>query len=360
MPIDYQATRQRLDREFDAVEEAALRGQPPTWKDAALRERFDEIFQSRTQAYREVLLGCILAKLQDLTIDIHKPYVGQGETSYNGRTLDERVVNPFLHDRRIPSSRGPFLSAFRRSVAFVPETRDGLRDKEGFDALLAIIDKVDEAKESYLLRTLRYTLYRLIELRDAAEIPLSRLQRLSLEQYDRLIEGLLDTPSGGRFPVLLIETAFTTIRDTFGLSWVIEVQGINAADRAVGVGGDITIRAGDAIIMAVEVTERPVDRNRVTATFQTKIAPQGIQDYLFFVRNEVGDDVLRQVRQYFAQGHEINFLQMRDWLRILLATLGRSGRETFNRIIIEKLQAAEIATALKVAWNYQIAQITDA
>jgi hypothetical protein len=98
----------------------------------------------------------------------------------------------------------------------------------------------------------------------------------------------------------------------------------------------------------------------VTATFQTKIAPQGIQDYLFFVRNDVGDDVLRQVRQYFAQGHEINFLQMRDWLRILLATLGRAGRETFNRIIIEKLQAAEIATALKVAWNYQIAQITEA
>lgn len=137
----------------------------------------------------------------------------------------------------------------------MPETRDGLRDKEGFDALLAIIDKVDEAKESYLLRTLRYTLYRLIELRDAAEIPLARLQRLSLEQYDRLIEGLLDTPSGGRFPVLLIETAFATIRDTFGLSWVIEVQGINAADRAAGVGGDITIRAGDAIVTAIEVTE---------------------------------------------------------------------------------------------------------
>ena len=358
MPIDYQAARQTLETEFAAVEDALLRGDVPTCDDAVLPERFNEIFRSRTQAYREVLLGCILAKLQDHAIDVHKPYVGHGETSYNGRTLDERVVNPFLHDKRIPSSRGPFLSTFRRNVAFVPATREGLRDKEGYDALLELINFVNDAWEEELLKTLRYALYHFIQLRDAAEVPLAHLQRISLEQYDSLIDGLLETPSGGRFPVMLIEAAFTSIRDTFRLAWNIEVQGINAADRAAGAGGDITIRAGDAILLAAEITERPVERNRVVATFQTKIAPQGIEDYLFFVRDGVAEDVMRQARQYFAQGHEINFLEMRVWLRTILATVGRAGRDAFNRVLVHQLQAAEVPTALKVAWNDQIARIT--
>ena len=154
---------------------------------------------------------------------------------------------------------------------------------------------------------------------------------------------------------MLIEAAFSAIRDAFGLAWDIDVQGINAADRAAGVGGDITIRMGDAILLAAEVTERPVERDRVVATFQTKIAPQGIEDYLFFVSDGVEDEVVRQARQYFAQGHEINFLEMRVWLRTVLATVGRAGRDAFNRILVERLQADGVPAALKVAWNEQIA-----
>lgn len=360
MPIDYQVAKQTLDAEFAVVEEAVLSGEIPGCDNAALPENFEVIFNSRTQAYREVLLGCILAKLQDHAIDVRKPYVAHGEFSYNGRTLDERVVNPFLHDKRIPSSRGPFLSAFRRNVAFVPATREGLRDKEAFDSLLGIIHFVNGAPEEDLVKILRYTLWRFIQLRDVAEVPLAKLQRISLEQYDQLVNGLLATPSGGRFPVLLIEAAFTAIRDTFGLGWEIEVQGINEADRAAGAGGDITIRAGNARLLAAEVTERPVERSRVVATFQAKIGPQGIEDYLFFVRDGVEEDVMRQARQYFAQGHEVNFLEIRAWLRTILATIGRPGRGAFNRVLMHKLEAPGVPAALKVAWNEQIARITAA
>jgi hypothetical protein len=355
MPIDYQAARETLEAELAAVEQAVLRRQAPGCDDPAVQVFFDKVFASKTQAYREVLLGCILAKLQDPAIDVHKPYVAHGELSYNGRTLDERVVNPFLHDKRIPSSRGPFLSTFRRNVAFVAATREGLRDKDAYDALLGIIDFVDDAAEADLLTTLRYALLQFAKLRDAAEVPIARLQRISLGQFDQLVDGLLATPSGGRFPVMLIEAAFSAIRDAFGLAWDIDVQGINAADRAAGVGGDITIRMGDAILLAAEVTERPVERDRVVATFQTKIAPQGIEDYLFFVSDGVEDEVVRQARQYFAQGHEINFLEMRVWLRTVLATVGRAGRDAFNRILVERLQADGVPAALKVAWNEQIA-----
>jgi hypothetical protein len=360
-PIDYSAAKNLLEQGFIQVESQFLQG---TYQqvDPSLISHFDTIFQSRTQAYREVLLGCVVARFQDRAIDIHKPYINQGPDAYNGRTLDERVVNPFLHDKHIPCSRGPFLSAFRRNVRFETRTRQGLRDREGFNALLALIDYLAEENiESNLLTFLHYLLFRFLELRQEASIPLSRLQRISLEQFDELITGLLSTPSGGRFPVILVGATFTAIKETFGLSWEIETQGINVANGASGVSGDITIKSGDSILLAAEITERPVDRNRIVATFNTKIAPQGIEDYLFFVRRSaVEGDALRQAHQYFSQGHEVNFLEIKDWIIMTLTTLGKRGRAKFNSILLDRLSTEDVPSSLKVAWNDHIARITSA
>jgi hypothetical protein len=357
--IDYESARKILEAEFSRVEAETIEGKT---RDLAKRQRrhFDSIFQSQTQAYREVLVGCILARLCDRSIDIHKPYVNQGDDAYNGRTLDERTVNPFLHEKRIPASKGPFLAAFRRSVMFDKNTREGMRDKSGYDSLLALIDSVaDINSEKELKDLLRYLLFRFICLRTAADVPLSKLRRISLEQYGSLIEALLSTPSGGRFPVMLVEATFSAIKKTYTLPWAIEVQGINVADRAAGVGGDIVIRKDGTVVLAVEVTERPVEKSRVMSTFQTKIAPQGIEDYLFLVRGQTDDEAMQQARQYFSQGHEVNFLQITEWMLMILATIGKEGRSIFNNLLIEKLNAADIPATLKVAWNKNIERITN-
>ena len=357
-PLNYEIIRKQLEAEFAAVDAELLDGRQHD-VDKKLRKHFEVIFKSKTQAYREVLLGCLLARLHDRTIDIHKPYMGQGENAYNGRTLDERVVNPFLTEKRIPSSRGPFLSTFRRSVEFDKSTRDGLRDKGGYDSLLALIDRIAETSQEKILKNiLRYLLSCLIVLRSATQVPLSKLHRISLEQYGDLIEGLLATPSGGRFPVMLAEVTFMAIKRSFKLDWKIEVQGINAADRPSGAGGDITIKKGESILMAAEVTERPILKSRVVSTFQMKIAPQEIEDYMFLGYDKVDDEVMQQARQYFSQGHEINFLEIKNWILVILATIGKEGRSTFNAEITEKLNVPDMPAALKVAWNKQIERLT--
>ncbi|GAC1633499.1 MAG: hypothetical protein NVS9B14_08350 [Candidatus Acidiferrum sp.] len=357
--IDYDAARKLLDQEFEHVEKEVLEGREPSAPSSKLLKHFDAVFGSSTQAFREVLLGCLLARLSDSKIDVTKPYVNQGDDSYNGRTLDERVVNPFLHEKRIPSSKGPFLAAFRRSVRFDESTRDGLRDKEGYDSLLFLIRGLKVGIEERVARAvLRYALLRFIRLRNAADIALVNLQRISLEQYGHLIEGLLKTPSGGRFPMMLADATFTTIKRTFNLQWDIKAQGINVADKASGAGADITIKHGTRILMAAEVTERSVDKTRVVSTFQTKIAPQGIEDYLFLVTEEASSEVMRQARRYFSQGHEINFFELKNWILVILATIGSSGRAIFNQVLMEKLSTSEIPAALKVAWNDEIAKLT--
>lgn len=358
--IDYAAAADLLNDQFGIVEANLLNGRSEE-VDGDVENASTRVFDSNTQAYREVLLGCVLARIQSRSIDLRSPYVKQGPTAYNGRTLDERVVNPFLQRNRIPSTKGPFLSVFRRSVRLEPATREGLRDKEGFDAFLRLVEYLEEMANPEQLRSfLRHLLERFLDVRSQSEIPISRLQRVSLSQYDQLLSSFLSVTSGGRIPVLLVEATFRAIATAFDLDWEVEVQGINVADQAAGAGGDITIKQRGSILLAVEVTERSVDQNRMITTFQTKIAPRGIEDYLFLVTTDADDRAIRQAHRYFSQGHEVNFLDVKDWMLIVLATIGAKGRQDFNRSLCERLEMEDIPASLKVAWNEEILRITTA
>lgn len=358
MPVDYSSARYLLDTTFAEVEACLLQGTVPE-VDKRVQDACDLIFSSRTQAYREVLLGCLIVRIQDKSINLRQPYLDQGPKAYSGRSIDERVVNPFLHDKRIPSSRGPYLSVFRRSVQFHATTRTGLKDKAGYDAFLDLIACIERLSDDAALRQLlKYVLYRFARLREEADVPIARLQRISLEQYDAIISGLLATPSGGRLPVLLVVATFLTIKQAFQLDWDIQWQGINVADTASGAGGDVTIMSQGQVLLSAEVTERMLDRPRIVATFNSKISPAGIEDYLFFVRSATPTDEARQqARQYFAQGHEVNFLDIRQWILMVLATLGHRGRAAFNETLLKLLSAPEVPRSIKVHWNGLIGEI---
>jgi hypothetical protein len=297
----------------------------------------------------------------DRTVDVHLPYVSHGPEAFNGRDLDEQVVNPFLHSKRIPSTKGPYLSTFRRQARFDKATRHGVRDKTGYDSLLFIIDQVADITQDEDLRALlRYLLFKFVELREAAIVPLTRVQRFSLEQYGQLLPLLIGKPSGGLYPVLLVVCMFTTIKEFFDLDWRIDWQGINVADAPSGAGGDVTVYRGSDMLMSIEVTERRVDRARVISTFNSKIAPGGIDDYLFLVGSvEPSDQSRSQARRYFAQGHDVNFAHICDWIVMLLATLGKSGRDLFNRKLMELLDSPDVSQVLKVTWNESVGSLFD-
>jgi hypothetical protein len=357
--IDYDEARKVLKSAF-ATAEAELAGEhaPPVSEE--VNQATKRLMSSPTQAYREVLLGCCLARVLDASIDVRLPYVNQGDSAYNGRTLDEAVVNPFLQSNEIPASRGPFLSVFRRSVTFTPDIRPGLRDKAGYDAMLVFIDALGQPSADNARVCLHALLTAFLRLRDAANVNLVHVQRLSLDQYESLLTALLKVPSGGRFPVILAIAMFQTIQRAFNLDWQINWQGINVADRASDVGGDITLGSGDATILSVEVTERPIDRARVEATFNTKILTHHLTDYLFLHGDALPtSDAKALARRYFGQGHEINFLPVKEWLLHSLVTIGSRYRPEFTVHVLALLRARDVPATVKRAWNEKVRAVLD-
>lgn len=352
MALNYQTASADLERIFALAESDVASDSVPSVS-AAARQAAEEMFESSTQSIREALLGCALARLQDQSVDITLPYMNHGANAFNGRTLDEQVVNPFLKGTQVPSSKGPYLASFRRSVKFEAATGNGMQDKKAFSAMLAFIKELQSASTVADIELLvRHLLWRFVMLREKSKITLARINRLSLPQLSSIIVALLGSKSGGRFPVLLSTAMLRTLKKHFNLPWDINQQGINAADAASKTGGDIDVTESGKFVFSIEVTERVIDKSRVVSTFTSKISPHSIEDYLFFYSTSLPDkEALDVAKQYFAQGHDISFLSVEEWLRNSLATVGPKGRAIFTNEFVDLLDQQDIPSEMKVRWN---------
>lgn len=110
------------------------------------------------------------------------------------------------------------------------------------------------------------------------------------------------------------------------------------------------------VIFAAEVTEREVDKSRVVATFNRKISPAAIRDYIFFA--PYTEDAAAQANQYFAQGSEVNFVDVLTWATMSLVTMNQAGRSAFNSQLVQLLDADDIPRTVKVAWNDLVGTLT--
>ncbi len=355
---DRQGVRARmseaLDRALTAAEEHLLQGTEPEVPQE-IRDACDAMFRSHTQAHREVAVGCLLTRIYEPNRNIRLPYVKQGPDAFSGRSLDEGLVNPFLQRNSIPSSKGPYLSVFRRQVTFDESEMMRFKDPDAFRGLLELIAAAElEDNRDALLAWLMYLMYRFAQLREDAEIALQQLARISLEQYERILGGLLSEASGGYFAVAIIVAAVQTMIDRFSLQWTVDYQEINVADAVRGAGGDITVRVNGVTVMVIEVTQREVDEARLVDTFRSKIA-QTQGDYVFMVHLEsIRPEVRELAERYFAQGHEVNFVDIREWTRSILVAVGHEGRSVFQDRLITLLSQPDVPGPLKVAWNEQI------
>ena len=317
-----------------------------------LHNTLDTIFESNTQSYREVLLGCALIHIMYPEVNIRLPYVKQGANAFNGRTLDQEVVNQFLVSKQIPCSKGPYLATFRRNVKFDETTRDGLRDKVGYDAMLEILGEIENSQGVTAKAILMCLLQKFVELRERSDIQLVSVVRLSIEQYRHFLDTLLHNQSGGLIPMLVTEAIFQTINIQYRCDWEIVRQGVNAADGATGAAGDVTIFKDGEVIKAIEVTERPIGQTRVVTTFNTKITTSDVKDYLFVYTSTTPDEgAYSAANTYFAQGYDINFIKLSNFVISTFIAGNANTRVIFMNKMLELLRQGDIPAAVKTAWN---------
>jgi hypothetical protein len=68
---------------------------------------------------------------------------------------------------------------------------------------------------------------------------------------------------------------------------------------------------------------------------------------------------VRQAQQYFAQGHEVNFLDIKTWALNTLSTIGKKGRVAFISEMVKLLDTDDVPRRMKVGWNEQVQKLTN-
>jgi len=311
--VDPRLARALLMGALSSAEHAFQQGRPPPAASAEIAGLTERLFTSSTQAYREALVGCVVARCVNERINIRHPATETSTDAFSGRSLADQVVTPFLQENAIPVSKSPYLSALRGGARFEVGGEPRIqRDAEGFAALVSIVDHMAETGQKEANDYLIFLVHRFVVLREASRIELRRIAKSNLQQLGNLITGLLSVKSGGRLPALLATAMFQTISECHELGWDVEFQGINVADTASGAVGDITVKKDRAIVLGVEVTERMIDRGRVNATFEQKVTPNGLEDYLFITTVQPDAAALTAAYNYTAVGHEINFVQLQE------------------------------------------------
>lgn len=352
--LDLALAKSHLAEVFEEAERRFLLGDRIT---SNISDDLIRVFSSASQSYREALLGCVLARSIDHEINPLHPYIDQSDAAFSGRTLDEKVVNPELQKRRIPASRGPYLAVFRRNVKFVAATVEGLRDKDGYEAFLRILESVTKANAADLQTMLLEVAQRFISAREENDVPLARVRVLPQVAVRSFLGGLVRRQSGGRLPVFVAASVASAVTRTLGLEIVVETQGINVADAARGVAGDLVVRRGSEIILAAEVTERPLDSDRILATHTTKIVPLNLSDYTFLTTNGTVGDITQSLKRLAILGHDVAICDLAEWASHILAFGGARSRAQFLDEMIERLSGPDVPKSVKLAWNDEIAQL---
>ena len=134
--------------------------------------------------------------------------------------------------------------------------------------------------------------------------------------------------------MLVSRALFEAVNEFYRCGWSIDCQGVNSADGATGTPGDLTIRRGEEIVKAIEVTERPIGVTRVETTFHTKIATNAVRDYLFIYTSAVPDEGVYDVAKiYFAQGYDVNFIKLTN----LAAAVFAAGDASMRRMFMDRM-----------------------
>jgi hypothetical protein len=293
------------------------------------------------------LMSCLLAKIDNPTVDIRKPYTEiDGKDAYSGRFYDERYVELLVHKYKLPCNpTTAYLTPAFRNLDRLLTTDLVLvgRPREVYVHALQILDLVfrkKEKPENVLQEIIRFLL--IIKAEDELRMKqlIADLKQsedvlpLASEEIVILLIQHLNCKGASRLPVLIVASAYQTVKEQIG-----EVnkglQAHNAADKQTGSIGDveITLINDDQVVTCYEMKDKRVTKTDIDIALQ-KIskAKNKIDNYIFITTDFIEVEVTEYAKSLYEKtGVEFAVLDCIGFIRHFLHFFHRQ-RNTFLNI----------------------------
>ena len=327
--------------------------------DTAPDPTIDKLVNSKGVAVRYALVTQLLGKIADGSRDLRAVQLAEGSAgAWDARSFSTAVVVPWVAENQqvLGTSSEPYASKPLRRKRLEQDMRD-VRHRADWNALVALFDRLNAAGAEEVEETFRRVLRSLVRRLATQTFSYAIPQRISLHRLQEIVAGFLSVASGGLRPQATATALMRTVGDALSLFSKVEAQGINEADAAGGVPGDVLCYSREEperICLVVEVKDMELTLGHVNATsIKTKQADVGIANVLFTVpgvRTSDRADIAARVAIEWAAGMNIYATSIGALIDALFVLLDESWRLRLVREIGEELDARKDQLARK-AWH---------
>ena len=319
----------------------------------------DALANSNGVAVRYALVTQLLGKIADPSRNLNTVQLAAGETgAWNARSFSDAVVVPWVSDNQhvLGTSAEPYASKPLRRER-IERNMPNVRYQADWNALVALFDCLEssdgEAVKEAFRRVLRSLVRRLASQTFGYAIP----QRISLRRLQIILDAFLSSPSGGLRPLAITAALMRTVGGAFSLFSKVESQGINEADAASGIPGDVICYCLDdpkRICLAIEVKDLELTLAHIDASsLKAKQADVGLANVLFTVpgvRAANCDYIAARIATEWASGMNIYVVSIRTLVDALFVLVDESWRVRLVREIGDELDARQDQSARR-AWH---------
>ncbi|MDZ4682768.1 MAG: restriction endonuclease, SacI family [Saprospiraceae bacterium] len=330
-------------------------------KSASTREKIESVCRcNANKAPIRFLMSCLLAKIHNPKVDIPKPYTEiSGDDTYSGRVYDERFVELLVHKYKLPCNpTTAYLTPAFRNLDRLLTTDLTLvgRPREVYVHALEILDVVHANKEkpkNILQEIIRFLLVikaedeqrmqqLIADLKQAADI-----LPLATEEIVNLLSQHLNCKGSSRLPVLIVASAYQTVKDQIGeVNKLLEVH--NAADKQTGSMGDVEIALtnDDRIITCYEMKDKRVTKTDIDIALQKLSKTKSkIDNYIFITTDIIELEVTEYAKTLYEKtGVEFAVLDGIGFIRHYLHFFHRQRNDFLN--IYQSMVLAEPASSV--------------
>jgi DNA adenine methylase len=316
-------------------------------KSAAIKDKVDFICRcNANKAPIRFLMSCLLAKIHNPKVDIRKPYTEiHGDDTYSGRFYDERFVELLVHKYQLPCNpTTAYLTPAFRNLDRLLTTDLSMvgRPREVYVFALEILDAVHSNKEkpeNILHEIIRLLLIIKAEDEQRMQQLISDLKQaddvlpLAAEEIVMLLTQHLNCKGSSRLPVLIVVSAYQTVKDQIGeVNKLLEAH--NAADKQTGSIGDveITLTNDDRIVTCYEMKDKRVTKTDIDVALQKlSKTKRKIDNYIFITTDIIEIEVTDYAKAIYEKtGVEFAVLGCIGFIRHYLHFFHRQRNNFLN------------------------------
>ena len=248
---------------------ASSPGPEQHFRDDHRAKEIEYLVNSKVVSIRYALLTQIIGKIADPSRSLMWLQTGAGEPgAWNARSFCDAVIVPWVGDNHdvIGTSAEPYASKPLRRLR-LSRDMENVRNKGDWDRLVALFESLDDAPTGKLQKVCIQCLIAVARRLSRQSFKYQIPARISVADMLKTLETFLSDQSGGLRPMAVTTALMRIVGEGFGLFGLVKSQGVNEADVASGVPGDVMCYTDDGrVVLVVEVKDRKLTLADVRAS----------------------------------------------------------------------------------------------